>query len=140
MMKDTQKLRAEQAWQKYKGLVSVNRKTFEPVLPANLEYIGAINAQVDYVPGENMLSRIRNWLQTRGEMGIYYFLTESIPEEIADFDVPLSELRRDTLLALNKGSESVITGKDFSWAIFIDQKGTIHVSGSADLFALLQMT
>jgi hypothetical protein len=50
----------------------------------------------------------------------------------------VSELTEAALSALNPGFENVLIGPDFSWALFMDHEGYLHVAGPQDLFSCLQ--
>lgn len=128
---------SKEVWGQYSTLLSAKRKIYEPALPVNLQYNGKIEAGIDYVPPEEILTVFKGWLNEQNEVSVYYFLTESVEGEQTDFEISVSELNSGVLLGINKGGENVITAKDFAWAIFIDHEGVIHIAGSKSLFSIL---
>ena len=129
---------SENAWLRYKALLPESRKVYEPVLPENLPYQGKIEGQFDYVLPEELLARIREWMHKRGEKYIYYFLTESAQGEKTDFEVSISQLTHDNLFEINRSHDNAIVSSDFTWAVFVDHEGALHVAGPEDLFSLLR--
>ena len=130
---------SQDAWGQYKALLPQTRKIYEPVLPTNLPYQGKLEGDFDYVLPDKVLGRLREWLQSRGEEFVYYFKTESIEGEPTDFEVEISELTHDTLSEINSNSENAIVGKDFTWAVFVDHEGALHVSGPQELMTQLSV-
>jgi len=130
---------SEDTWLRYKKLLSTSHKLYVPALPETLPYLGIIDGTFDYVLPETVLERLRQWLSSRGITSVFYFLTESSPAgHPADYEISVSELTEATLSALNNGFENVLVGTDFSWALFMDHEGNLHVAGPNDLFACLQ--
>ena len=126
-------------WLRYKALLSTSHKLYVPALPETLPYLGSIEGPFDYVPPEAILERLRQWLSSRGSASVFYFLTEGISEHHpTDYEISISKLTAATLLALNNGFESVLVGTDFSWALFMDHEGHLHVASPDDLFICLQ--
>jgi hypothetical protein len=126
-------------WLRYKTLLSTSHELYVPALPEALPYVGIIEGPFDYVPPEAVLERLRQWLSSRGIASVFYFLTEGSSESHAtDYEISVSELTEATLSALNNGFENVLVGTDFSWALFMDHEGNLHVAGPNDLFACLQ--
>ena len=130
---------SEDIWLRYKKLLSTSHKLYVPALPETLPYLGIIEGPFDYVPPEAILERLRQWLSSQGIASVFYFLTEGSPESHpTDYEISVSELIEATLSALNNGFENVLVGTDFSWALFMDHEGHLHVAGPDDLFACLQ--
>ena len=130
---------AEDIWLRYKTLLSTSHKLYVPALPETLPYVGIIEGPFDYVPPETILERLRQWLSSRGIASVFYFLTEGSSENHpADYEISVSELTEATLSALNNGFENALVGTDFSWALFMDHEGNLHVAGPDDLLACLQ--
>ncbi len=126
-------------WLRYKTLLSTSHELYVPALPETLPYLGIIEGPFDYVPPEIILERLRQWLSSRGIASVFYFLTEGVSESHpTDYEISVSELTEATLSALNNGFENVLVGTDFSWALFMDHEGNLHVAGPDDLFACLQ--
>ena len=126
-------------WLRYKALLSTSLKLYVPALPETLPYLGIIEGSFDYVLPETVLERLRQWLSSRGIASVFYFLTEGHSESHpTDYEISVSELTEATLSALNNGFENVLVGTDFSWALFMDHEGNLHVAGPDDLFACLQ--
>ena len=131
---------SEDIWLRYKKLLSTSHKLYVPALPETLPYLGSIAGPFDYVPPEAILERLRQWLSSRGITSVFYFLTEGISESHpTDYEISVSELTEATLSALNNGFENVLVGTDFSWALFMDHEGNLHVAGPDDLLACLQV-
>jgi hypothetical protein len=55
-----------------------------------------------------------------------------------EYEISVSELTETALSELNSGFENVLVGTDFSWALFIDHEGHLHVAGPTELFACLK--
>ena len=126
-------------WLRYKTLLSTSHELYVPALPETLPYLGIIEGPFDYVPPEAILERLRQWLSSRGIALVFYFLTEGGSESHpTDYAINVSELTEATLLELNNGFENVLVGTDFSWALFMDHEGNLHVAGPNDLFVCLQ--
>ncbi len=128
---------SDDAWGQYKVLLPKTRELYVPALPANLPYQGKVQGVYDYVWPDEVLGRLREWLQSRGEEIVYYFKTESIEGEDTDFEIETAELTHDTLASINSGFENAIVGRDFSWAVFVDHEGALHVSGPQELMRKL---
>jgi hypothetical protein len=130
---------SEDTWLRYKKLLSTSHKLYVPALPETLPYLGIIDGTFDYVLPERALERLRQWLSSRGITSVFYFLTESSPAgHPTDYEISVSELTEATLSALNNGFENVLVGTDFSWALFMDHEGNLHMAGPNDLFACLK--
>ena len=130
---------SEDTWLRYKKLLSTSHKLYVPALPETLPYLGSIENSFDYVLPETILERLRQWFSSRGIASVFYFLTEGLSESHpTDYELSVSELTEATLLELNNGFENVLVGTDFSWALFMDHEGNLHVAGPDDLFACLQ--
>jgi hypothetical protein len=120
-------------------LLSTSHKLYVPALPETLPYLGIIEGPFDYVPPETILEQLRQWLSSRGIVSVFYFLTEGISESHpTDYEISVSELTEETLSELNNGFENVLVDTDFSWALFMDHEGNLHVAGPDDLFVCLQ--
>ena len=137
-VKSTMKKVPAKIWGRYNSLLAPGRTRYQPVIPANLPNQGEIDGSFDFVLPDEILECLRGWVHQRGESRIYYFLTECIQGENTDFELGPSELTSEVLLGLNKGSENVIVGQDFSWAVFVDHEGVMHVAGPIELFMLLR--
>lgn len=111
-------------------------KSPEPVLPVNLARFGGIAASVDYVLPQVLLDIIRNFMTGRGETSVYYFLTESVPDQVTDFELLPVDLHVDVLSELTP-TENVFVGQNFDWALFVDHEGCLHVAGSEELHRLI---
>jgi len=130
---------SEDIWLRYKKLLSTSHKLYVSALPETLPYLGIIEGPFDYVPPEAILERLRQRLSSRSITSVFYFLTEGSSENHpTDYEISVSELTEATLSALNNGFESVLVGTDFSWALFMDHEGNLHVAGPDDLFVCLQ--
>jgi|SRR5215213_2483151 len=127
------------AWGQYKALLPQTRELYVPPLPTNLPYQGKVPGNFDYILPDKVLGRLRKWLQSRGEEFVYYFKTESTEGEATDFEVETAELTYESLAELDVHSENVIVGKDFSWAVFVDHEGALHVSGPEELLRKLSV-
>ncbi len=127
----------DQAWRQYKALLSQSRERYVPALPLNLPFQGKIEGSFDYVLPDKVLARLREWLRSRGEESVYYFKTEAVEGEETNFEVETAELTHDDLSILDVHGENVIVGKDFSWAVFVDHEGALHVSGPQELMQKL---
>jgi hypothetical protein len=126
-------------WQRYKALLSTSRKLYIPVLPATLPYLGIIGGSFDYVPPEAVLERLRGWLNSKGIASVFYFLTEGTSEDgPTDYELSVADLTERTLSELNTGFENVVVGTDFSWALFMDHEGNLHMAGPNELFSCLK--
>ena len=125
------------AWDCYKTLLPKTRGIYEPPLPANLPYQGRVHGEFDYILSDEVLGRLREWLNKRGDEAVYYFMTEFAEGDSTDFEVKTSELTKETLSSVNKTYENALVAKDFSWAIFVDHEGALHVSGPKDLMITL---
>ena len=130
---------SDEAWGQYKALLPQTRDLYVPALPSNLPFQGKLEGNFDYVLPDEVLGRLREWLQSRGEESVYYFKTEGSEDEDTNFEVDTAELTNDGLAELDVHGENVITGKDFSWAVFVDHEGTLHVSGPKELMQKLSV-
>lgn len=128
---------SDDAWRQYKALLPQTRELYVPALPANLPYQGKLAGSFDYVLPDEVLGRLREWLQSRGEQSVYYFKTEGIETEDLNFEIKTAELTHDSLSELDVHSENAIVGKDFTWAVFVDHEGSLHVSGPIELMQKL---
>ena len=129
---------SQEDWLRYRALLPQKHDLCQIPLPTTLPYQGTLRGSVNYIPPESLLRGLREWLENRGERSVCYFLTEYVREEEGLFEVEVSELTERTLANLNANFENVITAKDFSWALFIDHEGGLHVAGPAELFSRLQ--
>ena len=125
------------AWRLYQALLPQTRELYVPALPTNLPYQGKVEGNFDYILPDEVLGRLRVWLQSRGEESVYYFKTESTNDEDTNFEVERAELTHDNLADLDVHSENVIVAKDFAWAVFVDHEGAFHVSGPKELIQKL---
>jgi hypothetical protein len=133
------KVVSKDMWRHYKALLPTSHALYVPALPETLPYIGVIEGPFDYVPPESVLERLRQWLRTRRVTSIFYFLTESVSENRPmEYEISVSELTETALSDLNSGFENVLVGTDFSWALFMDHEGRLHVAGPTELFACLK--
>lgn len=124
-------------WGRYTELLPKTRELYVPALPVNLPFQGKFEGNFDYVLPDKILSRLQKWLESRGEEMVYYFKTEGVEGEPNAFEVDVKDLTHDNLSEINSGFENVIVGRDFSWAIFVDHEGFLHVSGPAELMQLM---
>ncbi len=129
---------SNETWLRYSDLLPKDSKMDDPKLPLTLPYQGQVQGPFDYVHPDELLNDLRKWLITKEEQSVFYFLTESVEGEETDFEVSVSQLTHDALSEINRGSENVIVAKNFSWAIFMDHEGTLHVAGPQELFLLLK--
>lgn len=127
------------AWERYKALLPKTRELYELALPVNLPYQGKVEGSFDYILPDEVLERLRAWLQSRGEESVYYFKTEGIEGEATNFEVDIADLTHESLSEVNGHAENAIVGKDFTWAIFVDHEGVLHVSGPPELMRQLTM-
>ena len=132
------KVLPKEIWVRYKTLLPTSHALYVPALPETLPYLGIIEGSFDYVPPEVLLERLRQWLSSRGVVSVFYFLTEEVSaNDPTDYEIGVSELTEATLLELNNGFENVLVGTDFSWALFMDHEGHLHVAGPKALFSQL---
>jgi len=126
-------------WRLFAAQLSKARRPGEPVLPAEAPYRGVLPGTYDYVLPDDLLVCLRDWLLERGETRVLYFLTETVRSQAgeANFAIDLWDLNENALSEANSGFESVLTGRDFSWAIFVDHDGAVHVAGHSDLYERL---
>ena len=125
------------AWQEYCLRLPEKLDSQDPKIPNYLE-TREVDDGESYVPSTRLLDRLRAWLISEGQTSLYYFMTEHTgTEKQLDFLVPSSRLSRDLLLELNPGAESVLTGYDFSWAVFVDHEGRVVVGGPQNLASSL---
>ena len=124
-----------EAWEQYKALLPSTREIYIPALPVNLSYQGKVQGSFDYVLPEEVLEQLRAWLQSRGEEFVYFFKTEGIAGEATNFEVHVAELTHESLSKIDVHCENALAGKDFTWAIFVDHEGDLHVSGPPELMA-----
>lgn len=122
------------AWSTYKQRLPVGRELYQVYLPADLPVRGKIGGSFDYVPPDRVLAALQAWMTSHHEKELYYFLTESVGDEPADFIVTVSSLTDSDLRTVNRGRENALVATTGSWAIFIDHEGVMHVAGPADLF------
>ena len=127
------------AWEQYKALLPQTRELYVLALPVNLPYQGKVDGVFDYILPDEVLARLRVWLQSRGEESVYYFKTEGVAGEATNFEVDVAELTHESLSEVNGHSENAIVGKDFTWAIFVDHEGGLHVSGPPELMRQLSV-
>jgi hypothetical protein len=127
----------KRAWEQYCRLLPQTRAAYTPKVPASLPVIH-IKSSFDYVPPEEFLADLREWISERGETTIYYFLTESTGSEPTDFELRIDELNGETLRRINVGAESVLASKNFDWAIALDHEGVVHVAGPEHLRKFVQ--
>jgi hypothetical protein len=106
-------------------------------LPVTLSYQGQIMGPFSNVLPDEILHCLRGWLLKRAETKVFYFLTESCKGDQTDFQVDINQLNHDALYEVNKGMESLIAAQDFSWVLFLDHDGGLHVAGPQELFATL---
>lgn len=133
------KVPPQDVWLQYKALLPTAHALYVPALPTTLPYAGIIAGPFDYVLPDAVLARLRQWLASRGIGSVFYFLTESSADtHPTDYEISVSELTEATLSALNTGFENVLVDLDFSWALFLDHEGNLHVAGPNTLFACLQ--
>ena len=133
------KVVSKDVWRHYKALLPTSQALYVPALPDTLPYVGSIEGPFDYVPPEPVLERLRQWMRTRGMASVFYFLTERVSEDRPmEYEISVSELTEMALSALNSGFENVVVGTDFSWALFMDHEGHLHVAGPTELFSGLK--
>ena len=133
------KVVSQDMWQQYKTLLPTSHTLYIPALPETLSYAGIIAGPFDYVPPEPLLAKLRQWLCSKGVASAFYFLTERVAQDHpTDYEISLSELTEANLAALNNGFENVVASTDFSWALFMDHEGQLHVAGPSELFSCLQ--
>ncbi len=126
-------------WLRYKKLLPASHELYIPALPKHLPYLGIVEGPFNYVPSEAVFNVLRQWLKSREITSIFYFLTEEISgDQDTDFEIGVAELTESTLSQLNSGFENVLVGTDFSWALFLDHEGHLHVAGPQELFSCLQ--
>ncbi|MGB7070435.1 MAG: hypothetical protein WBD22_13155 [Pyrinomonadaceae bacterium] len=126
--------KADHLWEKYVSGIVRKIDIYDPPFADNLDYIGHIKAHVDYVPSDEFFESLRAWLLDRHEERLLYFLTEAVKGENTSFELGIEDLDRTTLTTINPGYCNLFVGVDFSWAIFIDDEGNIHVAGNRHLF------
>lgn len=129
--------RANNTWERYIAGIERRVDLYDPPFPDNLEYVGPLAARTDYVPSNEFLQALRSWLLDRNEGRLYYFLTEAVRGEETAFQIEAQDLHRETLVQINPGYCNLFVAEDFSWAIFINDEGEIHVAGNGELFKVL---
>ena len=127
------KVVSQDVWQQYKTFLPTSHTLYIPALPETLPYAGTIAGSFDYVPPELLLAKLRQWLRSKGVASVFYFLTERVAQHHpTDYEISISELTEANLAALNNGFENVVTGTDFSWALFMDHEGRFEVRVTID--------
>src|SRR3989338_86831 len=127
-MKPFMKRVLQDHWLRYKALLPKKASSDQPKLPANLPYRGGIKGPFDYVLPDDVLSSLK-----------YFFPVEfSSGEEMLDYEFLVEELKHSIISEMYTGSENVLTGEDFGWALHIDHEGILHVAGPEDLFFRLR--
>ena len=91
---------SEDAWERYKALLPTTRELYVPALPVNLPFQGKVEGNFDYILPDEVLERLREWLQSRGEKLVYYFKTEGIEGEDTNFEVDVADLTHDVTFAM----------------------------------------
>jgi hypothetical protein len=133
------KVISQDVWQQYKAFLPTSHTLYIPALPETLPYAGSITGPFDYVPPEPLLAKLRQWLRSKVVASVFYFLTERVAgDHPTDYEISVSELTEANLATLNNGFENVVTGTDFSWALFMDHEGQLHVAGPSELFSCVQ--
>jgi hypothetical protein len=127
---------SESEWQRFTAQLRKARAAGDPILPMQAPYRGVLPGNFDYVLPDDLFACLRDWLYGRGETDVLYFLTETADSQAGDdsFVLSLWDLREDALSEVNSGFESVLTGSDFAWALFIDHEGKVHVAGPPELY------
>lgn len=128
---------SKHVWNRYQALLPKTRTIYEPPLPEDLPYQGKIDGGFNYILPDDLLARLKEWLNKRGENLVFYFLTESAGEEPSDFEIETAELTHDNLATVNTNYENALVARDFSWVIFVDHEGYLHVSGPPELMMVL---
>jgi len=126
----------ESVWSRYRSLFPAGFRRSDLPLPGNLEYFGALQCTAHPVPPAALLEALAAWLADRGEDEVYMFLTE-IDRTITEKDYALG--RAELTPTSFKGLQGyfyakVLTAKDFSWALFVDADGVVHVAGEKSLY------
>lgn len=130
---------SKEVWSAYERLLPKEREAYRELpLPTTLDYQGEIRGSFRYVPPESLLGHLRSWLKNRGEGRVYYFTTEYTPDEEGLFELDLADLTQKTLSEINRNLENILLASDFSWVLFLDHEGTLHVAGPKELLLLLQ--
>lgn len=106
---------------------------YSAAIPIGLTIQQTINIQ-SWVPDEEFLGKIRNWMDDQGEDVICYFLMEGIEGECTSFILEKMELEEEILENLNPGYRSVLTNFDFSWVISSDSDKIFYTAGLPVLF------
>lgn len=133
----------EETWLKLERLLPEKwweRKLDDPkrYLATNLPYHGFLEGSSSKVPPDEVLQCLQAWLLKRGETKVFYFLTESCEGDQINSWVNIDQLNCDALLEVNSFGENIIAAQDYSWMLFIDQNGKIHVAGPEELFLALR--
>lgn len=126
------------AWDKYQALLPRGIGKLDPKIPQFAERL-ELECAADYVPSELFLIKLRRWLIAEGRPYVYYFITETAgSHEALDYLIPSTELSRKLLLNLNPRAESVLTGQDFGWAVFVNHEGKVYIGGTKQLITALK--
>jgi hypothetical protein len=122
-------------WQTYQSLLTSKPHSGDLPLPVRLCYHGALACDAHPVPPRWLLDAIAAWLHTRGQEEFYVFLTE-VDETLSqrDFLASVADLTTPSFSVLpGYFYAKVLAGIDFSWAIFLDPDGGVHVAGEESL-------
>jgi hypothetical protein len=134
------KIAPEQARTELEKLMPEGCKHDDPkqFLPTTLPYQGYLETFSDVIPCNELLQCLRSWMLRHDQGKVFYFLTESCEGDITDFSVDRDQLNHETLCQINPFFENIITAQDYSWVLFIDNEGEMHVAGSEEFFCNLR--
>lgn len=124
------------AWERYRVAAA---DSLHPPLPASAPFQGVIQGGENYAPPEALLDRLRDWLRSVGETRVLHFRTEVVSnqEGPSDNELDVWDITPEAIGELSDGLENVLTAYDFTWALFTDHGGAIHVGGSRRFFDFL---
>ncbi|MBW3623375.1 MAG: hypothetical protein KY468_08195 [Armatimonadetes bacterium] len=122
--------------EKWQQFLSFDR-FYEPDSPDDKEHLyvkGSVFHGFSYIHADSILEQIKDWLTSRSEESVYYFITQSVENEEAPcYEISIDDIQADVLSELCDSFESVLVGKDFKWALSFDHESYLHVSGSEEL-------
>lgn len=102
-------------------------------IPIGLIIQQTINIQA-WVPDEDFLRKIRDWMDDQNEGIVYYFLMEGVEGECTSFILEKMDLEEEKLEELNPGYRSALTNTNFSWVISSDSDKIFYTAGLPELF------
>jgi hypothetical protein len=126
----------EEAWKVFQRLLPGPSGRGAVALPASLEHRLAVPG---YSLTEEHLRRLGRWLRNQGKEGAYRFRVEiARGEEPEDVRFGVDDLETVIGDYQKTCGDMVLTGEDFSWAVFLGHEGFIHIAGPLELLREFQ--